>query len=53
MNNDDRIDKTEYKAAVQKEKAKLLRQVIFLTIFSAVISVSFYMGLYFHTPTAI
>ena len=41
----DRIDKSEYKQAVQNEKKKLMRQVIVLTVFSAVISMAFYFTL--------
>ena len=41
----DRIDKSEYKQAVQNEKKKLMRQVYALTVFSAAIAMAFYFTL--------
>ena len=49
MDNDKRIAKKDYKQEVEKEKKKLMKQVIFLTIFAIIVSGSFYMSLYFHT----
>lgn len=35
---EDRVDKSEYKEVVAKEKKKLMKQVIALTIISAVVA---------------
>ena len=45
MLDDGRIDKNEYKQAVADEKSKLLKQVIILTVISALISAGFYIAL--------
>lgn len=45
MLDDGRIDKNEYKQAVADEKSKLFKQVIILTVLSAVISGLFYVCL--------
>ena len=45
MFDDGRIDKNEYKQAVADEKSKLFKQVIVLTVFSALIAGAFYVGL--------
>lgn len=49
-NNDNRIDKSQYKQAVQQEKQKLMKQVIFLTIFAALISLGFFLSINSHNP---
>ena len=38
----DRVDKSEYKQVVEKEKKKLLVQVIVMTVISAVVAGAFY-----------
>ena len=43
--NDGKIDKDEYKEAVKAEKAKLLKQVIILTILALLVSGAFYVAL--------
>jgi len=38
---EDRVDKSEYKEVVAKEKKKLLKQVVVLTIISALVAGGF------------
>lgn len=37
----ERVDKSEYKQVVEKEKKKLVRQVVFLTVLAAVVAGAF------------
>jgi hypothetical protein len=38
---DDRVDKSQYKEVVAREKKKLVKQVIVLTVFAAVVAGGF------------
>jgi hypothetical protein len=49
---EDRIDKSEYKEAVKKEKRKLFVHVVILTAFAAAISLTFFMTLKNSNPYA-
>lgn len=46
----DRVDKSEYKQVVEKEKKKLLRQVIVLTFAAALVAGGFLIGVLNSNP---
>ena len=47
---EDRIDKTEYKETVRKEKTKLAIQVAVLALLAVAISLTFFITLKNHNP---
>ena len=46
QDSNDIVNRSQYKDAVEKEKSKLFRQVVFMIIVSAGICASFYFTLY-------
>ena len=46
----ERVDKSEYKQVVEREKKKLLRQVIVLTILAGLVAGGFLIGLLNSNP---